>query len=89
MDSLQHLQKRIEAIEERNKRVELDKAWESSLARKLLIVLFTYSILGSYMWIIGVGNPLLNAIIPTLGFILSTLSLSFFKQIWEKRAVNN
>ena len=31
---------------------------------------------------IGVNNPWLNAIIPSLGFLLSTLSLPFFKNIW-------
>jgi BMFP domain-containing protein YqiC len=33
MNELAHLKKRVEALEARNKRVELDKAWEGSLAR--------------------------------------------------------
>lgn len=78
------LEQRIEAIENRNKKVELDKKWETSWTRRLLIVAFTYILLGSYMWAIGVGQPLLNAVIPTVGFTLSTLSLPFFRRLWER-----
>lgn len=77
---------RIEKIEKRNQRVELDKGWEGSLARRVLIVLFTYISIGGYMWAIGVDKPLLNAVIPSLGFTLSTLTLPYFKKLWmEKR----
>lgn len=73
---------RLQAIEHRNKKVELDKAWEGSTTRKLLIVFFTYISIGLYMWAIGVTDPLLNAVIPSLGFTLSTLSLPYFKKWW-------
>lgn len=76
---------RIERIEKRNQRVELDKAWEGSIARRVLIVLFTYISIGGYMWAIGVDKPLLNAVIPSLGFTLSTLTLPYFKQMWIKK----
>lgn len=81
MDSLEN---RILNIENRNRKVESDKAWEGSITRRVLIVLFTYISIGSYMWAIGVDNPLLNAVIPSLGFTLSTLTLPFFKEIWLK-----
>lgn len=81
----QELESRIAKIEARNKKVELDKAWEVSPTRRVLIVTFTYFSIGIYMWAIGVSDPWLNAVIPSLGFTLSTLTLPFFKQIW----VNN
>lgn len=76
------LESRVDAIERRNLKVESDKSWEGSITRRVLIVLFTYISIGSYMWAIGVDNPLLNAVIPSLGFTLSTLTLPFFKGIW-------
>ena len=79
-----NLEKRVIRIEKRNKKVELDKKWETSWTRRLLIVCFTYILLGSYMWAVGINQPLLNAVVPTLGFTLSTLSLPFFKKIWER-----
>lgn len=82
---MQELKNKIAKIEQRNKIVETDKAWEGSFTRKALIVLFTYISIGSYMWAIGVDQPLLNAVIPSLGFTLSTLSLPYFKKIWVKR----
>lgn len=84
MISLEKLAHRIDLIESRNKRVEKYKKWETSLTRKLLIILFTYLSIGIYMYAINIDRPLLNAIIPTLGFTLSTLSLTWFRKIWEK-----
>lgn len=79
------IETRLEAIESRNKRVELDKKWEGSYFRRFLIVLFTYISIGLYMWVIGVDKPLLNAVIPSLGFTLSTLTLPYFKKWWINR----
>ena len=79
------LKKQVKNIEERNKRVEMDKAWEVSWTRRGLVALFTYLALGLYLRVVGVGRPWLNAIVPTIGFLLSTLTLPWFRKIWEKR----
>lgn len=81
---VQSLEQRVDKLEQRNTRVELDKAWEVSITRKLLIFLFTYLSIGLYMLFIGIQNPWLNAIVPAVGFVLSTLTLPFFKQLWAK-----
>ncbi|MEN9626705.1 MAG: hypothetical protein RL557_1033 [archaeon] len=72
----------IESIKERNKRVEADKAWEVSFTRRLIIALMTYIIVVIFLWSISAPKPWLNAMVPTAGFILSTLTLSFFKKWW-------
>ncbi len=84
MASLNELEKRIIDIERRNKEVEQDKSWETSIARRLLLIIFTYLSIGLYMWAIDVKSPWLNAVVPSLGFLLSTLTLPFFKKIWIK-----
>ncbi|MCL4392105.1 hypothetical protein M1413_02115 [Patescibacteria group bacterium] len=76
------LERRIQAVEDRNRRVEGDKAWEVSWARRGLIMAFTYLALGVYMWTIGILNPWLNAIVPAVAFVLSTLTMPFFKKWW-------
>ncbi len=78
------IEERLADIEHRNEKVESDKGWETSVARKALIATFTYIAIGTYMWAIGIDKPLLNAIIPTTGFMLSTLSMPFFKRMWLK-----
>lgn len=85
MYELDKLINRVNHIEERNKRVEEDKAWETSYTRRGLLILFTYIAVGLYLWVIGVSNPWLNAIVPSVGFLLSTLTLPFFKQWWLKQ----
>jgi len=82
--TLKDLKKRIEKIETRNKRVELDKAWETSYTRRVLLIVFTYLSIGFYMAVIKVPSPWLNAVIPSLGFLLSTLTLPYFKNLWQK-----
>ena len=81
----QTIEERLDAIEARNKRVELDKKWEGSWTRKVLIILFTYTTIGLYLkFIVGI-DPWINAIVPTIGFLLSTLTLPFFKKIWIEK----
>lgn len=82
MNNIKNIEKRIKDIEKRNKMVETDKAWGTSCARKIILIIFTYLSIGFYMKAINVFNPWLNAVIPSLGFLLSTLTLPFFKKIW-------
>lgn len=77
------LKSRIEAIEKRNREVELNKSWEGSWARKLLIIIFTYLSIALYLkFIVGI-DPWINAVVPSLGFLLSTLTLPYFKSLWQ------
>ena len=85
MVSLKTLEKEIEQIKQRNKRVEADKAWETSQTRKILIIILTYIVVVLFFYFAGLPNPLTNAIVPTIAFLLSTSTLSLFKSTWVKR----
>lgn len=82
--ALQQISQELENIKKRNKKVETDKAWEWSIARKILLMIFTYLALWIYMQAIDINNPRLNAIIPTVWFLLSTLTLPRFKKLRTK-----
>ncbi len=82
--TLQDLEKEIDALKLRNKQVETDKAWEISQTRKFLLMFLTYLTTGLYLDAISVDKPWINAIGASVGFLLSTLTLPFFKQLWEK-----
>ncbi|MEK7101452.1 MAG: hypothetical protein AAB860_00740 [Patescibacteria group bacterium] len=84
MTDLSNLEEKIRKIEERNKRVETDKAWEASYTRKFFIALFTYLSISLYMYVVDIDQPWLNAIIPTVGFLLSTLTIPFIGEFWKK-----
>ncbi|MBI4020173.1 MAG: hypothetical protein HY367_02475 [Candidatus Aenigmarchaeota archaeon] len=83
-DRIKKLEEDIRKIEERNRKVESDKAWELSWTRRGLIALFTYIAIGAYLQAIEIPYPWLNAIVPTAGFLLSTLTLPYFKRGWLK-----
>lgn len=79
-----NFEKEIIEIKKRNKKVEQDKAWETSWSRRGLIALMTYFVIVIFFFSAGLSKPFVNSIVPTTGFILSTLSLSWFKKIWIK-----
>lgn len=79
------LEKEIEQIKQRNKKVELDKAWETSWTRKICIMILTYVIVIVYSYLIRNTNHIaLSSLVPVIGFTLSTLSLKFIRRLWEK-----
>lgn len=86
---MKDLEKRIKSIEERNKRVELDKSWETSWSRRICIMILTYLTVISYSYLIrNYDNILLSSLVPVIGFTLSTLSLKLIRKIWESKKKN-
>lgn len=87
--TLEHLMKEIEALKSRNIRVEKEKAWEISWQRKIGIIVTTYFVMILVFWSLGNTEPLLNAIVPTLGYSLSTLSMIWIKKWFLKNNSNS
>lgn len=80
-----NIEKEINDIKARNKRVEKDKAWETSWTRRICIMILTYLVVIAYSYIIKkYDNILLSSLVPVIGFTLSTLSLKLVRKIWEK-----
>lgn len=84
-NEIKKLEKRISDIEKRNKKVEGDKAWETCLLRKVLIIVFTYIFAVLYLKIADTTNPWFGAVVPCAGFYLSTQSINIIKKWWLKR----
>ena len=83
---MENFEEEINKIKERNKRVELDKAWETSWTRKICICILTYIIVVTYSYLIRIyDNILLSSLVPVIGFTLSTLSLKYIRKIWERK----
>lgn len=84
MATLKELENEIDKIKERNKRVETEKAWETSWTRRVMIVILTYIVISTFFIFAGTPDPLGNAVVPSIAFILSTLSGPFIKKLWLK-----
>ena len=81
-----NIEQELENIKKRNKRVELDKSWETSWTRKICIMILTYVIVVIYSYLIKQNdNILLSSLVPVIGFALSTLSLKYIRKVWEKK----
>jgi hypothetical protein len=76
------MEDRIRQIEERNRKVEMDKKWETSLTRIGSIAVITYVSVCILLYLIGVPNHYLAALVPVAGFLLSTQSLPQLKHWW-------
>ncbi len=83
-----NLEGALNAIQERNKRVEADKAWETSCVRRGFIAMMTYCTAFCYM-AFGLGEEFyeafMHAFVPMGGYILSTFSLPMIKKAWIQR----
>lgn len=85
---IKDLEKEIENIKDRNKKVELDKKWETSWMRKICICILTYIVVIIYSYIVrNYDKIFLSSLVPVIGFTLSTLSLGYVRKIWEKNIV--
>lgn len=79
------LENEIAKIKERNKKVELDKSWETSWTRRICICALTYIVVVIYSHLINeISNIWLSSLVPVIGFTLSTVSLKLIRNIWEK-----
>jgi hypothetical protein len=76
------LEKRIEAIEARNKKVESDKAWELSWTRRIAIMLLIYATVGVYLHFVVHISPWINGLVPVIGYFLSTVTIQKLKEWW-------
>lgn len=86
---MKDIEERIKIIEERNKRVELDKKWETSWTRKICIMFLTYIVVIIYSFLVrNNDNILLSSLVPVIGFTLSTFSLKLVRKIWEKKIIS-
>lgn len=82
---IKELENEIAKIKERNKKVELDKTWETSWTRKICICILTYIVVVIYSIMVeNITSVWLSSLVPVIGFTLSTLSLKLVRNIWEK-----
>ena len=79
-----NIEEEIKTIKDRNTKVEMEKAWETSNMRVFVLTLTTYILASLLLWVIHNDNPLINALVPTLGYFLSFQSLPFIKKWWMK-----
>lgn len=79
------IKKEIGLIKERNSRVEADKAWETSWTRKLLILLLTYAVIVVFFLVAELPDPFLNALVPSIAFVISTFTVGFVKSWWLRK----
>ncbi|MFV0485225.1 MAG: hypothetical protein ACK5MU_03320 [Candidatus Saccharimonadales bacterium] len=82
---MSEIEKRLEKIEQRNQKVERDKAWETSWVRRISICVLTFLVVLAYnAMVTNFSNIFLNSAVPVIGFLLSTLSLDLIRSIYER-----
>lgn len=79
---IEQLETELESIRLRNSRVEFDKAWETSKIRVAAICIITYLCAALLMFMLGSEQFWLNALVPVMGYYLSSQSLPSIKRWW-------
>ncbi len=82
------IENEIKKIQERNRCVEIDKEWETSAIRRIMIAIITFVVALLFLSIIKVENAFLAAFVPMGGFLISTFSIKPARKVWEKMRRN-
>lgn len=83
-DTIPALAVRMALVEERNIRVDHNKAWETSWTRRLTIAVMTYIFAVILLYVIGADYPFLGAMVPMYGYLMANLSLPIIKNMWTE-----
>lgn len=75
----------IIALKEKNKKIEADKAWETSWTRRGIIAAVTYVIVVIWLGMIGVQHQFLHATVPVLSYLVAMAGLPFMKKYWLQK----
>ncbi len=83
-DPLDDMRRDMLEIQQRNARVERDKAWETSWTRRLVIAGAIWA--GAWPWLDSLGVELAarHAAVPSVAYVVSTLSLPVVKRWWMR-----
>lgn len=82
-ERVERLEEEVDAIRERNKKAEKDKAWEISWWRRGVITLLTYIVVVIYFFAADLPDPFINSVVPAVAFVLATMTLPWFQKVWE------
>ncbi len=75
----------IIALKEKNKKIEADKAWETSTTRRAIIAGTTYLIVAMWLSMIGVEHYILHALVPVIAYGVTIAGLPFMKKYWLQK----
>lgn len=81
-EALKELSGKISTMNHRNRIRDFSKEFEGSLFRIIVIMILTYAVLSTYMLLADLDRPWISAIVPTVGFQLSTVSLPSIKNCY-------
>ena len=82
VDRIEVLEDLVWRMRDRNQRVEQEKAWETSHTRRRLLSGLTYAVTAFVFWQISVPSPFTQALIPLTGYLISTLTIPWARQLW-------
>lgn len=83
---LKELEQEINIIKQRNKRVELDKKWETSATRKICICILTYIVVVIYSYIVrNYDNIFLSSLVPVIRIYIIYFIIKIYKEKMGKK----
>ncbi len=88
---LKELDQEIKIIKQRNKRVELDKKWETSATRKICICVLTYIVVVIYSYIVrNYDNIFLSSLVPVIRIhVIYFIFKIYKKNLGEKSKIES
>ena len=72
----------IITLKEKNKKIEAEKAWETSNTRRGIIAVVTYIIVAIWLDMLDVKHHYLHALVPVCAYLVAMSMLPFLKNYW-------
>lgn len=79
------LNKRIINLEIKTKLLENDKAWEKSILKRLIELIFIYITCFFFLLVIKRVNVLVSCLIPMISYVMYLFLLNLVKKSWIKK----
>ncbi|MDP4000786.1 MAG: hypothetical protein Q8P83_00920 [bacterium] len=80
-----NIENEIEQLKDRNRRVEADKAWETSSFRIGLLTLVTFVVAAIVLSVMKVERVFITALVTAIAYFLSVQTLPAVKRWWIKK----
>ena len=74
----------LKKVLSRNKKVDKEVLWKNSYTHRISVSILIYVISVCCFYFTSVSEIFIIALIPSLGYFISTIKLKIIRNIWEK-----
>ncbi len=76
------LKKELDTLHDDIRTLKIQQDWNTSVLKHGLVIFMNYLIMLILMYILNIESPFISALLPTLGYAITSISLNSIKKYW-------